>query len=54
MTLSERKTRTRVRIELEGRTRALVPEFTIKGPMQDQLEQMAKGLKRRLSASATR
>ena len=54
VTLSERKTRTRVRIELEGRTRALVPEFTIKGPMQDQLEQMAKGLKRRLSASATR
>lgn len=48
VTLRERKDRTRVRIELEGRTRALVPEFTIRGPMQDQLEQMAKALKRRL------
>jgi hypothetical protein len=50
VTLTERKARTRVRIELEGRTKTLVPEFTIRGPMQDQLEQMAKALKRRLSA----
>ena len=50
VTLTERKTRTRVRIELNGRTKVLVPEFTIKGPMQDQLEQMAKALKRRLGA----
>jgi hypothetical protein len=50
--LSERKDKTRVRIELEGRTKALVPEFTIRGPMQDQLEQMAKALKRRLGAKA--
>lgn len=52
VTLTERKDGTRVRIELEGRTKALVPEFTIRGPMQDQLEQMAKALKRRLSAKA--
>lgn len=52
VTLTERKDRTRVRIELEGRTKALVPEFTIRGPMQDQLDQMAKALKRRLSAKA--
>jgi carbon monoxide dehydrogenase subunit G len=51
VTLTERKDKTRVRIELEGRTKALVPEFTIRGPMQDQLEQMAKALRRRLSAS---
>jgi len=50
VTLAERKARTRVRIELEGRTRALVPEFTIKGPLQGQLEQMAKALRRRLTA----
>jgi hypothetical protein len=50
VTLTERKDKTRVRIELEGRTKTLVPEFTIRGPMQDQLEQMAKALKRRLSA----
>lgn len=50
VTLTERKDKTRVRIELEGRTKALVPEFTIRGPMQDQLEQMAKALKKRLAA----
>ena len=49
VTLAERKQRTRVRIALEGRTKTLVPEFTIRGPMQDQLDQMAKALKRRLS-----
>ncbi|MCU0670706.1 MAG: hypothetical protein MUF70_15355 [Myxococcota bacterium] len=48
--LTERKDKTRVRIALDGRTKALVPEFTIRGPMQDQLEQMAKALKRRLGA----
>lgn len=39
---------TRVRIELDGRTKSLVPEFTIKGAMKDQLEQMARVLRRRL------
>jgi len=52
VTLVERKQKTRVRIELEGRTKALVPEFTIRGPMQEQLEQMAKALRRRLSEKA--
>ncbi len=41
---------TRVRIEMEGQTRTLVPEFTIRGPMQDQIEQMAKALKRRIES----
>jgi len=50
VTLTGRKDRTRVRIELEGRTKTLVPEFTIRGPMQDQLDQMAKALRRHLSA----
>lgn len=52
VTLTERKDKTRVRIELEGRTKALVPEFTIRAPMQDQLDQMAKALKKRLGAKA--
>ena len=52
VTLTERKQKTRVRIELEGRTKALVPEFTIRGPMQDQLDQMAKALRKRLGAKA--
>ncbi len=42
---------TRVRIEMEGRTKTLVPEFTIKGPMQDQLAQMAEALKRRIESA---
>lgn len=49
VTLVERKDKTRVRIELDGRTKTLVPEFTIRGPMQDQLDQMAKALRRRLA-----
>jgi hypothetical protein len=44
---------TRVRIEMEGRTKTLVPEFTIKGPMQDQLAQMAEALKRRIESAGT-
>ena len=37
-----------VRIEMEGKTKGLVPEFTIKGPMQEQIEQMADALRRRI------
>lgn len=40
--------RTRVHVEMDGRTRPLVPEFTIKGPMRDQLEQMARALREKL------
>jgi len=40
--------RTRVRVEMDGRTRPLVPEFTIKGAMRDQLEQMARALREKL------
>jgi carbon monoxide dehydrogenase subunit G len=43
---------TRVRIEMEGRTKALVPEFMIRGPMQEQIEQMAAALKKALQAAA--
>jgi len=42
--------RTRVQIAMDGRTKALVPEFTIKGAMRDQIEQMADALRRRLEA----
>ena len=42
------KAATRVRIAMEGRTKALVPEFTIKGAMRDQIEQMAGALRERL------
>lgn len=43
--------KTRVRIEMEGKTKGLVPEFTIKGPMQDQIEQMADALRRRIEGA---
>ncbi len=43
-------TGTRVRIAMEGRTKSLVPEFTIKGAMRDQIEQMASALRERLEA----
>lgn len=42
---------TRVRIEMEGSTKTLVPEFTIKGPMKDQLAQMAEALKGRIESA---
>jgi carbon monoxide dehydrogenase subunit G len=47
----ERGQGTRVSIELEGRTKGFVPEFTIRGPMQEQLEQMATALERRIEST---
>jgi carbon monoxide dehydrogenase subunit G len=44
----ERGSGTRVTIELDGATRALVPEFTIRGPMKQQIEQMATALRERI------
>ena len=48
VTLSERGPKLRVRIEMEGKTKAFVPEFTIKAPLQKQLDDMASALKRRM------
>ena len=45
--------RCEVRIDLDGRTKSLVPEFTIKGPMDDQIRQMSANLKRRLGDDAS-
>ena len=39
---------TRVQIALAGSTRSLVPEFTIKAPMKDQLQQMTRALRAQL------
>ena len=36
---------TSVRVSMEGRTRAFVPEITIRAPMRDQIDQMARSLK---------
>ena len=40
----------RVELSLKGRTKALVPEFTIKAPMEAQIEQMVEALARFLDA----
>ncbi len=46
----ERAAMTRVRVTMDGRTKPLVPEFTIRGAMQGQLDQMARALRRRLGS----
>ncbi len=48
----ERRRGTRVYLAMEGRTRTLVPEFTIRGPMKDQLDEMAQALREQLEAEA--
>jgi carbon monoxide dehydrogenase subunit G len=48
VSLAPRGEGTRVTIEMEGRTKALVPEFTIRGPMQQQIDEMAEALRRRI------
>jgi hypothetical protein len=39
-----------VRIELSGKTKGLVPEFTIKGPMEEQIQDMTAALEEKLSS----
>ena len=41
---------TRVRVSLDGRTKPLVPEFTIKGPMEEQITEMSAALRAVLEA----
>ena len=43
------ESRTRISLRMEGRTRALVPELTIRGPMREQFDQMVSSLRERLS-----
>ena len=52
VTCEERGQGTRVTIEMEGRTKMLVPEFTVRGEMQEQIEQMATALRKKLAAAA--
>jgi carbon monoxide dehydrogenase subunit G len=48
----ERRDATRISVELDGKTKTLVPEFTIKGPMQEQIDQMVAALKRCIKAGS--
>ena len=40
-----------VTIEMEGRTKGLVPEFTIRAPMKEQIRDMARALRRKIEES---
>jgi hypothetical protein len=51
VTLRERGPKLRVRIDMEGRTKGFVPEFTIKAPLQKQLDDMARALRRRMESA---
>ena len=42
--------RTRVQVEMEGRTKTFVPEIAIRGPMHDQLEKMTRAVRERLES----
>jgi carbon monoxide dehydrogenase subunit G len=44
------ESRTRVRLSMDGRTRALVPELAISGPMRSQLDEMVEALRKRVDA----
>ncbi len=48
LTFHEQGGSTRVRIAMDGRTKSLIPEFTIKGAMRDQIEEMATALRERI------
>ena len=50
VTVEEAPGGARVEIEMQGKTKPLVPEFVIKGPMEDQLEQIAEALRDHLEA----
>ena len=39
-----------IEIRLSGRTKALVPEFTIRGPMEEQIQDMAAAIEDRVGA----
>ena len=41
--------RCRVVLRLDGSTKRLVPEFTIKGPMEDQIDEMCEALQLKLA-----
>lgn len=49
----ERGDATRVTIEMEGATRSLVPELTIRGPMNQQMEAMVAALRERIEGAGS-
>jgi len=52
LSFEERGKGTRISIELDGKTKTLVPEFAIKGPMQEQIDQMMAALEQRIQGGS--
>jgi carbon monoxide dehydrogenase subunit G len=48
ISFEQRGARTRVRFEMEGATKGFVPEFTIRLPLEQQLDGMARALRTRI------
>jgi hypothetical protein len=48
ITFETRGAKTRVRFEMEGATKGFLPEFTIKLPLEQQLDGMARALRTRI------
>ena len=48
LSISKKDAGTEVGISLEGATKAFIPEFTIRSPMHEQIQQMATALQQRL------
>jgi hypothetical protein len=51
VTLDARGPKLRVRIDIEGKTKGLVPEFTIRTPLQKQIDDMARALRKRMESN---
>ncbi len=52
VTVEERGSGSRVQISMRGRTKSLVPEFTIKGQMEEQIDQMTRALRELLQGGS--
>ena len=51
VSFEKRGSGTQVTLKMVGRTKALVPEFAIRAPMRDQIEQMASSLRASMEAA---
>jgi hypothetical protein len=54
VTFEERAGRTRVCLEMDGATKGFVPEFTIRLPLQQQLDSMARALRAKIERGGSR
>jgi hypothetical protein len=53
VTFESRGSGTRVKLRMDGRTKTLVPELAIRGPMRDQIDQMSDALRECIESGET-